>query len=65
MERRQSDDVSYVLHEYGIGDFHRAFEVSETIDVERISAEYRDGVLTLHLPKLEKVKTRKIEVRGS
>ena len=45
------------------GDFYRAFEVSEAIDPKRIFAEFRDGVLTLHLPKVEAVKPRKIEVK--
>lgn len=61
---RQPEDVKYLLREYGIGDFHRVFEVSESIDVERITAEHADGVLVLHLPKAEKAKTRKIEVRS-
>jgi HSP20 family protein len=64
VEPRQSVDTTYVLREYGVGDFYRAFEVSENIDAERISAEYADGVLVLHLPKMEKAKARKIEVRA-
>lgn len=54
-----------VLHaEYGIGDFHRSFAIGETIDASKIFAELSGGVLTLHLPKSEKVKLRKIEVKG-
>lgn len=63
VEPRQAADVKYLLREYGVGDYYRAFEVSETIDAERISAEYSDGVLTLHLPKVERARARKIEVR--
>ncbi|TWU17338.1 Spore protein SP21 [Novipirellula galeiformis] len=54
---------NFVLGEYGIGDFHRSFTVGEAIDAEKISAEMKQGVLTLHLPKSEKVKPRKIEVK--
>jgi HSP20 family molecular chaperone IbpA len=50
--------------EYGIGDFWRTFTVSEEIDSTKISAELRNGVLTLHLPKIEQVKPRKIAVKG-
>ena len=51
------------LHaEYGVGDFHRTFTIGEAIDTERISAELQNGVLTVHLPKSEKVKPRRIEV---
>lgn len=65
IEPRQAEGTNYLAREYGVGDFYRAFDVSENIDAERISAEYVDGVLTLHLPKTEKAKTRKIEVRGN
>ncbi len=65
VEPRQPDGTEYLIQEYGIGDFYRAFEVSEAIDAERISAEYRDGVLLLHLPKVERLKARKIEVRAN
>jgi len=61
---RQPEGVSYLLREYGVGDFHRVFEVSESIDADRITAEHADGVLILHLPKAEKAKIRKIEVRS-
>lgn len=54
----------YVLREYGIGDFYRTFQVDESIDAEHITAEYRDGVLILHLPKVEAVKPRKISVQA-
>ncbi len=65
VEQRQSEQAEYVLREYGVGDFFRAFEVSESIDSSRISADYSDGVLVLHLPKAEKARARKIEVRGA
>ncbi len=60
--QRQGDDTNYVLCEYGIGDFYRTFRVSEVIDSQRISAECTDGVLVLHLPKVDAIKPRRIEV---
>lgn len=60
---RQPEERQLLTQEYGVGDFLRTFEVSEAVDAERISAEFSDGVLTLHLPKTEKVKPRKISVR--
>lgn len=61
---RRGEGVNDLLQEYGIGDFHRTFQVSETIDASGITAECADGVLTLHLPKVEAVKPRKIEVKA-
>ena len=57
------DDITFLHGEYGIGDFHRTFTIGEAIDTERISAEFKNGVLTVHLPKNEKVKPREIEVK--
>ena len=58
-------DGEYLVSEYGVGDFHRVFTVGEAIDAEKISAEMKHGVLTLHLPKSERVKPRQIEVKVS
>lgn len=53
-----------LLQEYDEGDFYRAFTIHESIDAERISAECKNGVLTVHLPKVEAVRPRQIQVRG-
>jgi len=60
---RYEEGPKFLLDEYGIGDFYRTFRVSEQVDASRIHAEYHDGVLTLHLPKVEAVKPRKIAVQ--
>lgn len=57
-------DHEFVYGEYGIGDFYRSFTISEDIDAEKISAELHNGVLTLHLPKAESVRPRKIAVKA-
>jgi HSP20 family protein len=43
-------------------DFRRSFELDPATDSSRISARMNQGVLTLSLPKSEKVKPRKIQV---
>lgn len=59
---RQRDEQGFLLNEYGTGDYFRSFKLNETIDPGKISAEYAHGVLTLHLPKVEAVRPRKIPV---
>jgi len=44
------------------GEFHRVFELDPAIDTGRISAKMDQGVLTLTLPKAERVKSRTITV---
>jgi HSP20 family molecular chaperone IbpA len=60
----RQEGITFLYGEYGIGDFYRSFTIGETIDAERISAELADGVLTIHLPKVEAVKPRRIEVKA-
>jgi len=58
------DDAKFLGGEYGIGDFYRSFAIGEAVDAGKISAELHGGVLTLHLPKTEEVKPRRIEVKS-
>jgi len=44
-------------------DYRRVFELDPAIDTSKISAEMRQGILTLTLPKAERVKPRKIEIK--
>ena len=63
--RRQRPEASGdLLWEHEVGDFFRAFRITETVDGSKIWAELKHGVLTLHLPKVEAAKPRKITVRG-
>lgn len=49
--------------EFGNIEFRRTFSVPQTIDVGKVNAELKDGVLKLHLPKSEAAKPRKIEIQ--
>jgi len=41
----------------------RSFSLPESVDEGAVKAEYKDGVLNLHLPKTEKVKPKAIDVK--
>lgn len=60
----RQNGVSYLLTEYGVGDFYRAFTITADVDPDKIAADLKNGVLAVHLPKSEKVKPKKIAVRG-
>ena len=51
-----------LYRESRVRDFRRSFELDPSIDTARITAKVDQGVLTLHLPKAEAVKPRKIAV---
>jgi HSP20 family protein len=62
--RPRHPEENFLLREYDEGDFYRAFTIHESIDASKISADCKNGVLVVHLPKAEAVKPRQIKVRG-
>ena len=52
-----------IRHEFGLLDFFRQFQLSDEVDQEKISAESKNGVLTITLPKAEKTKPRQVKVK--
>lgn len=63
VETKLPEGHRLLLSEYGTGDYHRVFNLSDEIDREKIMATVKHGVLRLTLPKTEAVRTRKIPVR--
>ena len=62
---RSPDSEQYHRVERAYGPFERHFTVPVSVDPERISASYREGVLTVTLPKRPEAAPRKITVRVS
>jgi HSP20 family protein len=48
--------------EFGDVEYQRTFSVPQSIDIAKVNAELKDGVLRLHLPKSEAAKPRQIEI---
>jgi HSP20 family protein len=59
----RSQGKNLLLQEYEEGDFYRAFSIHESIDAGRISAECKNGVLTVHLPKVAAAQPKQIAVK--
>ena len=62
---QRQHNANALLQEYEVGDFYRAFTIHESIDSNRISAECKNGVLTVHLPKAESAKPKQIQIKTS
>ncbi len=64
-ERRfeeQKNGKAYHRIERGYGTFVRAFTLPETVDPEKVKADYKNGVLTVTLPKKEVAKPRSVKI---
>jgi len=63
--KEPEDRLQPVYTEYGIGGYTRSFKLGDTVDQSKISASLKDGVLTLVLPKADRLKPRRIEIATS
>ena len=64
-ERKREDEVkegSYHRTERVYGAFQRSFMLPTTVDQEKVSAAYKDGVLELRLPKVQAAQPKRIAV---
>lgn len=56
----QSD---YFTQECFWGNFSRSIILPESVDASRVSASFKDGILTVRIPKVEKIRTRMIKIK--
>jgi HSP20 family protein len=64
---REEKDKNYYLSERSFGSFRRAIPLPTDVDQDKVEAHFKNGVLTVHLPKSPEAetKTRRIEVKGA
>ena len=63
--QRSEVEGNLIYSEFEAGDFYRVFQVHETINTSKIDAEFKSGVLIVHLPKQEAVKPKQVAVRAT
>jgi len=59
---KKIDEKNYLRVERAYGSFARSFSLANTVNTEAIKADYKDGVLTLNIPKREEAKPKQIRV---
>ena len=65
MRRQEAEEKGKKYHrvERSYGSFVRSFSLPDLVDDAQVQAVFKDGILTLHLPKSEKAKPKAIEVK--
>jgi len=61
-EKKEEEKNKYFRHEIMRGEFHRTLSLPEDVDGDKAKASFRDGILTVTIPKTEKNKRKIIEV---
>lgn len=61
-EERKEEEENCLLIERSYGKFQRSFRLPSEVEMEKVKAEFKDGVLKLHLPKSERSKPKEIKI---
>ncbi len=61
-QEKESKDQNYHRMERSYGSFQRSFTLPTSVKADKIDANYRDGILTVTLPKAEEARRKQIEV---
>jgi HSP20 family protein len=64
-KKQEAEERNERVHRYerSYGSFERAFMLPSTVDADKVSADYRNGILTVIVPKAERARPREIPVR--
>jgi HSP20 family protein len=60
---KEENNKKYHRVERAYGYFSRSFSLPDAAEAEQVKADYKDGVLHVHVPKSENAKAKKIEVK--
>jgi HSP20 family molecular chaperone IbpA len=58
----QGEDEQFSSAQFGDGEYVRSISITEIVDREKITANLDGGVLELHLPKVEQIQPKRIEI---
>jgi len=56
------EEENYYRRERSFGSFERRFNLPDNVDPEKITADYKDGILKVGIPRAEKIKPKQITV---
>lgn len=62
-EEKEEKGKDYIRRERVCGSFVRSFTLPHTVDIDKIKAEYKDGVLSLILPKKPEARPKQIDIK--
>ncbi|WP_405382728.1 Hsp20/alpha crystallin family protein [Maribacter sp. LLG6340-A2] len=57
-EDKEENNANYTRREFGYASFKRSFTLPETVDDDKINANYKEGILSILLPKKEEAKQK-------
>lgn len=61
-EEKQDEKENYLRMERTTGSFYRSIALPKASQVDAVKATFKNGVLTIHIPKVEESKPRKVEI---
>ncbi len=62
-ERQEKKEKSHYTKEIRRGSFERVVQLPDAVEQEKVTAEYKDGVLRVHMPKRQKITENKVKVQ--
>ncbi len=64
-KKKDADGVEYLIRERRSSSFARRFTLPEDIDVEKVEANFRNGVLTVTIPRRPEAQPRQIQIKSA